>query len=329
MQLDGRLGLDFQTDGFVVVRDVLSRDEVRDLRAAIDREAASAKALGHVFAVPPDQCSPAGDILGREGIGHLIFDPRILRIARALIGREELVYFGDSGIMIGGTARGFHKDNSCRDDATHSDWRSPYTMVRFGIYLEDHDQLSGGLKVRRGSHLHADDTSGEIVDVPTRAGDVVVWSLRTTHSGHAVRVRGLPFLHLQPRFEARTPEVLRAPEPCERKAIFMTFGCDDAHLEVYLEKHRNLETYPENYLYKSWLYSAIGEPYESAARAAGVRLVRATADYGSKFRSTEPVASGKIPVGRGKPDVYPAKGGVEVLIRSVGKVARAAGLARS
>ena len=175
--------------------------------------------------------------------------------------------------------------------------------------------------MRRGSHLHANVHTGAIVDVPTRAGDVVAWSLRTTHSGHAVRMRGAKFLRLQPRFEARLPRPLRVPEPCERNAIFITYGIDDEHLRNYVEKHANLESYPDNYMFKWWLYSATGPQYDALARSAGIRLVRPIANYGSLFGSTVPSPQGCVPVGPAKPDQYDATG-VEAIIQAAGRVVR-------
>lgn len=324
MHLEPSDGLRFQRDGFLIVRDVLRSDEVASLRASIQREADVARSLGHVLKPFGGECVPVGDIMGREGLGHLLFDERILKIARLILGRDDIVYFGDSGLMVGGYGRGFHKDNTCRDDATHADWTTPYSLIRFGFYLEDHDRFSGGVKVRRGSHLHADVNSGAIVDVPTRAGDAVVWSLRTTHSGHAIRVRGLPFVRLQPRFEARLPQFLRVPEPCERHAVFITYGADDEHLKGYIDKHRNLADYPDNYIYKSWLYSAAGPSFDARAAAAGIRLIRPVPDYGTFFGSKTPAPLGYIPTGRSKPDHYEATG-VEAVIRAAGKVVRSLG----
>ena len=318
--------LAFHRDGFLVVRNVLSPAEVSGLRSGISSHATRAKSLGQVLRSSSGEVVPVADLLGQAGVGWLLSDPRVVEIARRLVGRQDLVYFGDSGSMVGGELRGFHKDNACRDTANHPDWLSPYTLVRLGIYLQDHSRHSGGLKVRRSSHLHADVTSGSIVDVPTRAGDVVAWSLRTTHSGFTVRVRGLPFVHLQPRFEQRLPAWLRTPQPCLRIAAFMTFGTNDAHLRNYVAKHTDTANYADNYLYKQWLYS---EGSETAARQlanAGVTLLRPVPAYGSKFGSEEKLAAGYVETGRGRPDVYPPRG-MEAWIRRGGRVLRSVGLA--
>ena len=320
--VSGEDALTFQRDGFLVVRGVFTAQEVRSLRDAVASFAAGAKARGHVLRPLGDEIVPVGDIVGVPDLGWLVSDPRIGRLARALVGRDDLVYFGDSGVMVGGERRGFHKDNTVRDDANDADWSSPYTLVRFGIYLEDHERHSGGLKVRRGSHQHADVTTGSIVDVPTRAGDVVVWSLRTTHSGHAVRVRGLPFLRLQPRFEGRLPQFLRIPSDGRRLAAFLTLGTDDAHLRRYVAKHADLSQMPDNYLYKSWLHSDGSSTAAQQLADAGITLLKAVPDYGAKFGDQTAEPAGFISTRAGRSDVYPARG-MEAWIQRGGAALRA------
>lgn len=315
--------LEFQRDGFALVSHVFTAEEVALMRASGERFAQAALSRGHVLERKTGEIVPVGDLLGREGI-DVVFDDRLLSIARAFLGARELVYFGDSGLMVGGALRGFHKDNTCRDDATHPDWQTPYTMLRMGIYLEDHARYSGGVKVRRGSHLHADLSSGAIVDVPATSGDVVVWNLRTTHSGHFVRVRSLPWLHLQPRFEIRLPQPLVIAEPCTRVALFVTYGLDDVHLAGYIKKHTDLHSYPDNYLYKSWLYSSPDPRFEEIARSRGCKLLRPIPDWGIAHGSGEKTRLGYVPTRPAPPDVYPPHG-LERAIQTLGKFARTIG----
>ena len=319
--------LEFQRDGFTIVRNVFDSVEVARMRSFGERFARESKDLGRILRSKTGEVVPVGDLLGREGI-DVVFDERLLRIARALLGKQELVYFGDSGLMLAGSLRGFHKDNAVADDPTHVDWRSPYTLLRIAIYLEDHVRNSGGVKVRRGSHMHVDVTTGEIVDVPTGAGDVVVWSLRTTHSGHFVRVRGLPWLHLQPRFEGRLPGALAVAEACERVALFVTYGLQGEHLDAYIRKHTDLASYPDNYLYKSWLFSSPDARFDEIAAARGCKLVRPTADWGRCFGSREPENLGYVPTLPCRPDRYGAPRGAEWAIQTLGRLVRKVGGAR-
>jgi hypothetical protein len=318
-------GLDpiaFQRDGFAHVRSVLSQAEVEELRGVIERWKASALELGHVFAPLAGEVAPVGDLLGREEpLGGLVFDERILHIVRTLLARKDLVYFGDSHVMVGGAGRGFHKDNTNRTDPNHPDWVSHYTLMRMGIYLEDHAHHSGGLKVRRGSHQHVDVSSGEVVAVPSVAGDMVAWNLRTTHSGHAVRIKGVPRLALSPRFEIRIPRALRRSEERERIAIFITWGVDDDHTHRYVDRHSDLTGYPDNYMYKAWLRSCADPKYDAIAAKAGVKIWRPIPDYGSLFGSPERVPEGFISRKSGETDTYELKGADKVL-HAIGNLGR-------
>ena len=321
MNNDDLDGVRFQREGYLLIRSVFSSAEVEAMRRGIVDEGEKAIQTGRVLKSATGEVVPVGDIAGVAGLESLLFDPRLVQIARVLLGTPDIVYFGDSGLMIGGALRGFHKDNTCRDDASHTDWQSWYGLVRMGIYLQDHRRYSGGLKLRVGSHLHADLTTGKILAVPSEPGDVVVWSLRTTHSGHAARMRWLPNLGIQPRFEFRLPSRLLRPEPCKRLAIFMTYGSPGPHLDNYIAKHADPTTVPENYLFKSWLHSDGSARVHQRAAAAGVTFVKPIGDYGKLYGTRQVYPLGHVPVGRNKPDSYPAVG-LEALINSVGRGVR-------
>ena len=55
----------------------------------------------------------------------------------------------------------------------------------------------------------------------SESGDLVVWNLRTSHSGNNVRLKFWPSLSLPPRIESRIPLFLRVPPQDE---IFEPFG---------------------------------------------------------------------------------------------------------
>ena len=68
------------------------------------------------------------------------------------------------------------------------DWSEDYKMIRIGVYLQDHDKFSGGVKLEEGSHK-LPFNKGKRVLADTKAGDVVVWDLRTYHSGNSVKIK--------------------------------------------------------------------------------------------------------------------------------------------
>ncbi len=314
--------LAYQRDGYTVVRDVFDPKEVAEWRVRAGAAAEDARSRGCVLRPVQDKVLPVQDLLSLPELGSVVFDERILRIARTLLGQDEIVYFGDSGMQVGGYLGSFHKDNTCRTDGKHEDWRSPYTLVRLGVYLQDHSRHSGGLKLRRGSHLFADVSSGRVVNVDSRIGDVVAWSLRITHSGHAIRVRGARWLALPPVLELHVPKRLVVPEACQRIALFVTFGLSDAHLERYLAKYTDLAKNPDNYLHKAWLYADPSPAWEERARACGVVLRKPIREWGTLFdRRGAEAGPGYVETAAGPPDAYPPDP-TETVVRAVAKMAR-------
>lgn len=287
----------YRRDGYLHIPSVFGHEEVQAMRSAVCAEADVASRTGRVLKSFSGEVVPVGDLVAVRGLNQLPFDTRLVEMAKTLLDSERVVYFGDSSAMIGGKIRGFHKDNAARYDASHSDWTSPYRLLRVGIYLDDHRNNSGGLKIRVGSHVHADVESGPILAVPTMPGDIVVWNLRLTHSGHAARLRGLPDFGITPWVEERLPERLVRPSPTRRLSVFVTYAVRGAHLDSYLAKYTDLHTNPNNYLYTSWLYSDGSESVEARASAAGVDFMKPVANYGSHFEREEARPLGYIPTG--------------------------------
>src|SRR5205807_85753 len=84
---------------------------------------------------------------------------------------------------------GWHKDY---DDSNRADFAEPselsivdcddFAVYKFGLYLYDHQRDGGGLWVRDGSHRRKENV-GPIHDTAPRAGSIVVFDQRITHSG--------------------------------------------------------------------------------------------------------------------------------------------------
>jgi hypothetical protein len=225
----------FNENGFLIIRNVFSEKEVEDLRNTVSESLEEDLKLGravHENKGHKDVYYTVGDLLIKP-LSKLLLDARILQIATEVLGGQP-VYFGESNYQVGVGDRGFHRDSVDRVYPVGPEWAADYHMVRIGVYLQDHDQYSGGLKVQAGSHKKA---SGKRILLDTKAGDVVVWDLRTYHSGNSVRMKMLPNLPLGCRIENRLPEFLIVKEQVERKSCFMVFGTKSAHLDRHIEKH--------------------------------------------------------------------------------------------
>ena len=164
-----------------------------------------------------------------------MLDDRILEIARTVLHSDDLIYFGDSSYQIGTGLRGFHRDNIDRTDLRRPDWKGEYKLIRLGIYLQDHKIYSGGLKVRERSHINE---SGKVVFVGTEVGDVVVWNLKTIHSGNAVRLKLFPNYSIDSSGkEGFIPSFLKKDQQQERISLFMTFAIKSDHLNRYIKEY--------------------------------------------------------------------------------------------
>jgi len=211
------LASDFWRDGFVIARDLFSPPEVAGMRYQ---------------GMQLDDYNL--DLLSVPALRAVLLDDRLLALVRSLIG-SELMYFGDSSVSVGAAFPGFHKDNPDKFDPRAPDWQGRYPLVRFGIYTQSHKGRPDGLDLRRGSHEVCSDTFGEHVYADTEPGDVVIWNLRTSHSGGAISVMGRP---IDPgTFAARVLRklpVLCDRQPEKRLALFGTFGAPGPHLERYM-----------------------------------------------------------------------------------------------
>ena len=266
----------FWKDGYLIIKSVFTPEEIEFFRSEISKRDDSAAG---------DQSK--GDILSNSNpeLSKVIYDDRILTIAKEILGGVP-VYFGDSTISVGSHHRGWHKDNRLPDRFQHhlADWSSQYSLIRFGVYLQDHKRHSGGLAVRKGSHnrsrlvnrvnklkipfmdeikgrrvvtrmaIWASNLYGRAKILDVEVGDLVVWNQRTTHSGNALRAKLLPWLKMPTWLENKIPEGLIKKYHKDRMAFFMTYGLDDAHLSRaidFLKKRK--------YMVNSWAVSTISD----------------------------------------------------------------------
>ena len=118
--------------------------------------------------------------------------------------------------------------------------------------------------------------SGKSILLDTEPGDVVFWSLKTLHSGNAVRLKLLPTFPVD-YLERYVPAFLKKDEETERVACFFSFGKDDRHLQRYFDEYmRKTESVKEN-LRKSVVDKSAVEEF---ARK-GVKIVKPIEEYGA------------------------------------------------
>lgn len=250
----------FWREGYSVLRDVFSTDEVERWRAAaLARRGSSA------------------DLLSDDALREIILHPAVLAVARTILGGEP-VYFADSNFLIGDHGSGFHKDNTDRDDPHAPDWQvDRYPLVRFGIYTQVHDEGNpGGLDLRVGSHRYCDLTTGEHISPSVRPGDLVVWNMRLTHSGNS-RILEFPRRRLTPNTRlSRAVErlgggfFLKQPRE-DRLALFFSYGLAGPLLNRFLEGLKS-----RTYAVKSWQQSSWSNETRRRISEAGLSVIDMT-----------------------------------------------------
>ena len=220
-------------EGYVIVRDVLSPEEVRFLRVAVKE---------HLRTV--DSFDYGGKFLlqRRDGVPHIdeiIASDSVRRIlARATEPfKSELTDICDLAIN---TTSQWHKDTShfACDLEGRSFTEEGFRLYKIAFYLQDQDEGSPAtLKIRPGSHRSLSLTELPEKAAVVRAGDMIIFDVRIDHLGQLAtltdRLLRKSFGMVGPRvgFDVqkaftRSRSLIRRFSPAaeDRLAIFMTFG---------------------------------------------------------------------------------------------------------
>jgi len=272
----------FENKGFIVVKDIFSEDEIKSMRRSYKemKNFCVENNLYNTLEGSPDLFLLKGDLCSfpyLKKFNYLVFNEKIVNVVKKLIG-EEVIYFGESNCQSGPTPGGFHKDNRLNDRENRNglDFIGDYPLVRVAIYLQDSDIYSGGLKIMPGSHKIPTSkflTGG--LNLSAKAGDLVIWKLTTSHSGHAKKLKFFKNISFHPRFEKLIPSKFENKKNIERRAMFIVYGAPGAHLERYIEYFKNRDDY-KDYL----KYAGFSKETEDLAIKAGVKHVKPIKDYG-------------------------------------------------
>src|SRR6185312_9768049 len=103
----------FERDGYLIVKNVFTKDEVEQIRKEAYASAEQDKQKNLSFGYNPKLSSATyfrGDVLSKPQLRHVLLDDRIVQIAKIILGGDP-VYFGDSNYQIGTGFRGYHRDN--------------------------------------------------------------------------------------------------------------------------------------------------------------------------------------------------------------------------
>jgi hypothetical protein len=238
--------------GWIVVKNVFTPEEINLFREYAENDK-----------------SHNGDLLSADSLSKIITDKRILDIFKECTGKDKLVYFGDSTLSYNTSLSGFHKDSKDRDNVDSLEFKDKeYSLLRLGIYLQDHSEHSKGLCLRSDSHLHHSIEKGKIINVKSEVGDVIVWKLTTTHSPNAEIISLFPNYAFHPGLTKRLPDFLKKKSITPRLALFMGFGIDDDYTSEYIEYLKTRE-----YAITRWKNSQYSEEKVKAMENQNVQVV--------------------------------------------------------
>jgi hypothetical protein len=224
----------FRRDGFLLLKGVFAPDEVARFREA------------------GADVTKATDLAAVPGLESLWADARFLSVAKQLLGKP-IIYFGEASyahmtFTPGPRVGGRHLHHDAKGTAEHLFNRQhappaePYPIIRFAIYLQDHASLSGGLKVVPGSHQTDSSTFDQArltyFNVPSEAGDLVVFCNKILHSPYALRFASDPDKAISPleevKLAAETPDTF-LPGPLDRRVIFIDYAGRSELADIYIK----------------------------------------------------------------------------------------------
>lgn len=165
-----------ETNGYVVVPNVLNQEEIQKLRHSLQKYFSS---KGYFFALGLIQWNAFAHI---KDIDWLPCHQKINEVLRDVLGQDTILLMGhcDAHHNI---FRDWHKDYAGGKFFPGDYYDSKECPVyKVGIYLQDHWEQDG-LSVRKGSHRSASTTVGDIEHCSTKAGDLVIFDVRLTHRG--------------------------------------------------------------------------------------------------------------------------------------------------
>src|SRR5712691_13309687 len=144
MKLSGDKIEKFWKDGYLLVPGVFSEQEIEAYRG----EALRLRANPANYATSPETQAAyfPGTLSNYKKFEGIIFDDRLLGIAKSILGKQ-IAYYGESSFQMGKGSRRFHRDNGDRNNVFTPDWEGVYPLIRLGIYLGDYSRQSGGLKI--------------------------------------------------------------------------------------------------------------------------------------------------------------------------------------
>jgi hypothetical protein len=161
------LGEQFEAEGYVIIKGLLSPEESAHYRAEIQKLSGVTDAE---YGKKTFEC--ADGITQNEPFWPMVYHPRLVEAVRSLLG-DEIRYTQHSDLHAHRASKpaapgpasigGWHRDSACRDFNIGPDWDEslgPYRIVRVAIYLQTFAESHSSLGVMPGSHRYEERLTG-------------------------------------------------------------------------------------------------------------------------------------------------------------------------
>lgn len=175
-----KLAQEIETNGFAIAKNILSKNEILQLREIVKEHF---KTKGVPCANGLTQPNAAIEVPELE---WLFYHPKIIAIMRQLLG-EEIIFTSHCDVH-SRTMSGWHKDDGMQvmpgGYFSQPMYENPNCRVyKVALYLQNHANNLGGLTIRKKSHKFASINDGEETYLKTKAGDIIIFDVRLTHTG--------------------------------------------------------------------------------------------------------------------------------------------------
>lgn len=237
-----------EQDGYVLVRDFFSADEIARQRRIVEDFFASGR--GVVFNLGKTQPNAAIEC---PELSWLFAEPRVTTLFKQLFGNRGAMFTGHCD-MHSSIVSSWHRDTGGPGHPYFDDscFDPECRVYKMAVYLQDHGD-GNGLTVHPGSHLRDGKPVGPELSIETKAGDVVVFDVRIHHRGRepnaveaaltragrvgsrlAARVGGRPSESGQPYWTLMAREALdKVTRTPPKLSIFFTFGARNRFSESF------------------------------------------------------------------------------------------------
>jgi hypothetical protein len=155
----------FEKDGFFVLKNVLSQDDVRKYREALqdlsgfeETDFVDQHPLKTLFKKTPKKLrfTQADGVTKNKPLWPLLWNKKTLDVLNSLFSKPvHLLHHND--IHVGFSASGWHRDSVDREYNVGPEWDEsdePYELVRVGYYLMSYDECKFALGVLPGTHKY-------------------------------------------------------------------------------------------------------------------------------------------------------------------------------